>query len=235
MKKIDCLAISPHPDDVELFCSGVLIKLKKQGYSIAVADLTRGELSSNGDVKSRLAESEKAKEILGLDYRLNLELTDGNLSGDHHQRMEVVNLIRTMKPVICLIPYWKDRHPDHEAASMLLTRSLFDAGLKKIESSQPAYRPDTVLYYMMHQFFQPTFIVDITDEMDTKIEAIEAYRSQFAMSGNGFELTYINRPEFLTSLRTRAAFLGEQIGVKYGEGFLYKGSLKIDNIPQFFS
>lgn len=235
MKKIDCLAFGPHPDDVELFCSGVLIKSKKQGFTIAVADLTQGELSTNGDVKTRLAESQKAKELLGLDYRLNLELPDGDLSGSREQRMEVINLIRTMRPVICLIPYWMDRHPDHEAASMLLKRSIFDAGLKKIESGQPVYRPKTVLYYMTHHFFQPSFIVDITDEMDTKIAAIGAYVSQFSNSAEGLESTYINQPEFIASIKTRSAFLGQKIGVKYGEGFLHMGSLKIDNIPQFFS
>jgi bacillithiol biosynthesis deacetylase BshB1 len=235
LSQIDCLAVGPHPDDVELFCSGVLIKLKEQGYSTAIVDLTKGELSSNGDVKSRLKEADQAKSILNLDERLNLGLPDGSLIDTLDNRREIVKTIRTLKPSICLIPYWEDRHPDHESASHLLKRSLFDAGLKKIETGQEVFRPKTTLFYMLHTWFDPTFVVDITNQMDQKLESIKAYVSQFSTEFDENTATYINNPEFLQSIITRSEFLGQKIGVKYAEGFYYPQMMKIDNILNFFS
>ena len=231
----DCLAFGPHPDDVELFCSGVLIKLKAQGFKTAIVDLSAGELSSNGDVNTRLKEAESAKEILNLDARLNLGLPDGSLDSSWDNRQEVIRTIRSLKPKICLIPYWQDRHPDHEAASGLLKRSIFDAGLGKIDTGQEPFRPKTTLFYMLHRYFDPTFVVDITGQMDQKLESIKAYDSQFSSDTTENTPTYINKPEFLQSVITRAEFLGQKIGVKYAEGFYFPGIMKIDNIIDFFS
>ena len=235
MTQIDCLAFGPHPDDVELFCGGILIKLKEQGYSTGIADLSRGELSSNGDVESRMAESESAKRILNLDVRLNLGLPDGSLDSSQENRLEIVKTVRSLLPRICLIPYWEDRHPDHESASILLKRSLFDAGLRKIDTNQEVYRPQVTLYYPMHKFIEPTFVVDITDQMDQKLAAIKAYGSQFLLNSEKSTSTYINKPEFINSVVTRAEFLGQRIGVEYAEGFYYPHMMKIDNIIDFFS
>jgi len=235
LNSIDCLAFGPHPDDVELFCGGILIKLKKQGYSTAVVDLTRGELSTNGDVETRLNEAGSAKDILNLDIRLNLGLKDGALENSPENRQEVIKSVRSLRPKICLVPYWEDRHPDHEFASVLLKRAIFDAGLKKIESGQEAYRPKTIIYYLLHNFINPTFAVDISNEMDQKLEAIKAYVSQFSSSTKDGFSTHINKPEFLSSIITRSEFLGQQIDVKYAEGFYYPGIMKIDNILNFFS
>jgi bacillithiol biosynthesis deacetylase BshB1 len=235
LTQIDCLAFGPHPDDVELFCGGVLIKLKEQGYRTAIADLTVGELSSNGTVETRLVEAEKAKQILSLDMRTNLGLSDGSLESSKENRLGIVKAIRSLRPKICLIPYWRDRHPDHESASVLLKRSIFDAGLRKIESGQEAFRPKTILYYIMHQYIEPTFVVDISSQMDQKLNAIRAYNSQFFLDSQENASTYINKPEFLESVVTRAEFLGQKIGVKYAEGYYYPETMKIDNIINFFS
>jgi len=139
LSHIDCLAFGPHPDDVELFCGGVLIKLKEQGFTTAIADLTAGELSSNGDVETRSVEAENAKKILNLDMRLNLGLPDGSLDNTRDNRQKIIKVIRSLRPKICLIPYWEDRHPDHESASVLLKRALFDAGLTKRPSGPKRY------------------------------------------------------------------------------------------------
>ena len=235
MEKIDCIAFGPHPDDVELFCAGTLVKLKSQGYRTAIVDLTQGELSTNGDVKIRRKESKQAAKILNLDKRLNLSIPDGRITFDEKNRKKIVNVIRTYRPDICLVPYWEDRHPDHSDASLLIQRAVFDAGLKKIESTYKAHRPGTILYYMLHQTFDPTFVVDISGEIDIKTEAILAYASQFSQSAIGIQQTPINQTDFLESLTSRATCLGHQIGVKYGEGFYYKGMIKIDNIMDFFS
>lgn len=235
MNSIDCLAFGPHPDDVELFCGGILIKLKKQGYSTAIVDLTRGELSTNGDVETRLNEAGSAKDILNLDIRLNLGLKDGALENSLENRQEVIKTVRSLRPKTCLVPYWEDRHPDHEFASVLLKRAIFDAGLNKIETGEEAYRPKTIIFYLLHNFINPTFAVDISNEMDQKLEAIKAYVSQFSSSAKDGISTHINKPEFLSSIITRSEFLGQQIDVKYAEGFYYPGLMKIDNILNFFS
>jgi bacillithiol biosynthesis deacetylase BshB1 len=235
LSHIDCLAFGPHPDDIELFCSGVLLKLKEQGFATAVVDLSGGELSSNGDVNTRLAESEQAKKILNLDIRLNLGLPDGSLVSSWENRREIIKTIRSFKPKICLIPYWQDRHPDHETSSLLLKRSLFDAGLRMIDTGQESFRPKTTLFYMLHNYFDPTFVVDISEQMDQKLESIKAYGSQFSSDTNESTPTYINKPDFLQSVITRAEFLGQKIGVKFAEGFYYREMIKIDNIINFFS
>jgi bacillithiol biosynthesis deacetylase BshB1 len=235
LKVIDCLAFGPHPDDVELFCSGVLIKLKKQGYSTGIVDLTLGELSTNGDTDTRLKEAESAKQILELDIRINLGLKDGSIDSSWENRQEVIKTIRSLRPKICLIPYWEDRHPDHESASGLLKRAIFDSGLSKIDTSQERFRPNVIIYYILHHFVDPTFVVDISEQMDQKLESINAYESQFSSSTKKGIGTHINNPDFLNSIITRAKFLGDRIGVKYAEGFYYPGMMKIDNIINFFS
>ena len=235
MKSIDCLAFGPHPDDVELFCSGVLIKLKKQGHSTGIVDLTLGELSTNGDPDTRQSEAERAKQILELEIRVNLGLKDGSIESTWVNRQEVIKTIRLLRPKICLIPYWEDRHPDHESASALLKRALFDSGLSKIDTGQEPFRPNTILYYILHNFVNPSFVVDISEHMDQKLESINAYESQFSSSFKKGIRTHINNPDFLNSIISRAKFLGDRIGVRYAEGFYYPGVLKIDNIINFFS
>jgi bacillithiol biosynthesis deacetylase BshB1 len=180
-------------------------------------------------------EAERSTQILDLDIRLNLGLKDGSLEISWENRQEVIKTVRSLRPNMCLIPYWEDRHPDHEFASRLLKKALFDAGLKKLNTGQEAFRPQTIIYYPLHNFVDSTFVVDISDVMDKKMESIKAYDSQFSsISGNGVS-THINKPEFLNSIVTRAEFLGQQIGVKYAEGYYYPGTLKIDNIINFFS
>jgi bacillithiol biosynthesis deacetylase BshB1 len=235
LERIDCLAFGPHPDDVELFCGGLLLKLRKQGYKTAVVDLTKGELSTNGDIVTRQKEANKATQILGLHTRVNLALPETDLESDSSYRFEIIKIIRQFLPKICLVPYWKDRHPGHESASRLIKSAIFDSGLIKIDTGQEIYRPETILYYMLHHSFIPSFIVDISEEMRDKLTAIKSYSSQFLDTSNSQDQTFINRPAFIESIETRAAFLGQQIGAKYGEGYHYEGVFKINNIIQFFS
>jgi bacillithiol biosynthesis deacetylase BshB1 len=226
---------SPHPDDAELFCGGLLIKLKKQGYTTAIVDLTQGELSTNGTPEVRLAETAAATEILQLDARVNLKISDGNIEDSRENQIKIIKVIRKYRPAICLIPYWRDRHPDHEFAARLLKHALFLAGLNKIDTNQDAFRPANIISYMLHYNFDPSFVVDISNEIDQKIEAITAYKSQFTLQDTQAHDTYINRPNFLDSLRNRAAFFGQMAGVSYAEAFYYEGSIKIDNILEHFA
>ena len=235
VKNINCLAFSPHPDDAELFCGGLLAKLKKQGHTTAIVDLTRGEMSTNGSPETRDAEAEKAAKILGLDERHNCGIPDGNIEIKIENRKKIVKLIRGMRPEICLVPYWLDRHPDHEAASRLIKRCIFDAGLIKMDTGQEIYRPPVTLYYMLHTPFDPSFVVDISDVLEVKHAAIDAYESQLSVKNPRTQSTHINRPEFMKGLTTRAAYFGQMVNVPFGEAYYYQGVLKIDNILQFFS
>jgi bacillithiol biosynthesis deacetylase BshB1 len=231
---VDLLAISPHPDDAELFCGGLLARAKREGYATGILDLSQGELSTRGDGEHRKQESLQATAILKLDWRGNLCLPDGNLVNIPEYRLAVIKIIRELRPKICLVPYRQDRHPDHEAAAGLIRTAIYQSGLKKIDDGQEAYRPHTILSYMLHKVFNPTFVVDISADMETKMTAIQAYRSQFINAGQN-ENTFISRPEFLESIVTRARFYGQQVHTMYGEPYYFDGMLKIDNVIDFFS
>jgi bacillithiol biosynthesis deacetylase BshB1 len=232
--QINCLAFGTHPDDIELFCSGLLIKLKKQGYTTAVIDLTYGELSTNGDIEVRKNETTLANQILRLAKRINLGFEDGNIINTPDTRLAIIKQIRTIKPEICILPYWRDRHPDHINAALLVYDAIFYAGLSRIDTKQKAYGPKSILYYMQHLIFTPTFIVDISDEFADKLNAIKVYQSQFSNRNNKYIKTYINRDEFLKSIITRAKFYGDQINCGYGEPYFYDGHLKINDIMKNF-
>jgi bacillithiol biosynthesis deacetylase BshB1 len=227
IQAVDVLAFSPHPDDVELYCSGTLLMLQKRGHRIGIVDLTRGELSTRGTPESRAAETAEASRILGLDYRGNLALPDGNIESTLESRLALVREIRRLRPRTVLLPYTRDRHPDHEHASVLVREALFASGLRKIETTdkagnfQSAHRPEQSYYYMLTHEFDPYFIVDISSVFDTKLAAIRAYASQFGLAGMPDEPeTYISRPEFLQSLIGRSQRLGFYVGGTHAEGFI---------------
>ena len=226
---IDVLAFAPHPDDAELYCAGTLALMKREGKTIGIVDITRGELSTRGSRETRETEIQKASRILDLDLRLNLDIPDGNIERSLENRKRVVAVIRRYRPRLVLLPYPVDRHPDHEHASALLRECLFYSGLKKFaddDSDTPLtpYRPLRALYYMLAEDFSPQFIVDVSATFDKRLEAIRAYNSQFTMPGdenvvNTEPATYVSRPEFIESIIARARRLGFLAGGKYGEGF----------------
>jgi bacillithiol biosynthesis deacetylase BshB1 len=234
LTNLDVLAISPHPDDAELFCGGLLARAKREGYTTGILDLSAGELSTQGDVGQRKQESQQASAVLKLDWRGNLGLSDGDLVNTPGNRLGLIRVIRKWRPRMCLLPYHRDRHPDHEAAAILAKTAVYQAGLKKLTDGQESYRPGIVLSYMLHRIFTPSFVVDISADMETKMTAIQAYRSQFFETERK-ESTYINRPEFLESIITRARFYGQQINCMYGEPYYFDGILKIDNVMDFFA
>jgi len=232
---MDVLVFAPHPDDAELFCAGTILKLKKQGARVGLIDLTRGELGTRGTPDLRQLEAEEAGRILGVDLRANAHLPDGNISTDSASKRTVIEFIRRYRPKIVLAPYWEDRHPDHVNASHLLTSAFFYSGVAKVETGQEAYRPQSLIYYFQHEVSRPSFVVDVSDEFDQKLMAIKSYKSQFHDPASKEIETYISRPEFLDSVETRAKYFGFQIGVRYGEPFYIKSTLKIDNLQQIFA
>jgi bacillithiol biosynthesis deacetylase BshB1 len=234
---VDVLAFGPHPDDIELGCGGTLLKLSDLGYHCALVDLTRGEMSTRGTVETRAAEAAAAAKILGAKVRENLGLRDGFVGNDHESRRKVVEVIRTYRPKLVFVPYYEDRHPDHYHASELIYEACYVAGLRRYETGQPSHRPAKVVYYMRWQEFEPTFIVDITDQYARKMEAIWAYASQFNPTGRmpaGSEgaadpQTRLTTPEYHWKLEHRMAYYGSLIQSRYGEGFMIRGKLQVDH------
>lgn len=237
MAEVDVLAFGPHPDDIELGCGGTLLKLSDLGYRCALVDLTRGEMGTRGMVETRAAEAAAAAKILGATVRENLGLPDGSVRNDDASRRKVVEVIRTYRPQLVFVPYYEDRHPDHYHASELIYEATFVAGLRRYETALESYRPSKVVYYMRWHEFEPTFIVDITDQFDRKMEAIWAYASQFKAPNRELETlgeasypeTRLTTPEYHWKLVHRMAYYGSLIQSRYGEGFLIRGQLELDH------
>lgn len=232
---VDVLAFAAHPDDIELACSGLILKLISQGYSAGIIDLTKGELGSRGNSEIRAKEADESAKILGINFRNNLGLEDGNIIVNKENQFLVIECIRKYRPKIILAPYWEDRHPDHVNASLLVDKSFFLSGLTKIVSEHDAYRPKNVIYYFQHHVSEPSFIVDISEQFDEKIKAIRAFKSQFYLEGSKEPQTHISTPEFFESIETKARYFGYRIGAKYAEPFLVKSAIKVNNIIEMFS
>lgn len=229
--KLDVIAFGAHPDDVELSMGGTIVSLVERGLKVGIVDLSQGELGTRGSKEKRIKESVNAANILGIKTRICLKLKDGAIKTDELSLEKAVDAIRTYKPKIIFAPYFKDRHPDHESAAQLIKRAFFFSGLKNFQidkkTLQP-YRPKKLFYYMQSYTFEPTFIYDISNYFEMKMEAINAYSSQFYNPKNDEPETFISRPEFMNYLKARAEFYGFQIGKSYGEPFYCEEKIEHD-------
>lgn len=233
--KLDVLAIGAHPDDVELSCAGVLIKEKKNGKKTGIVDLTQGELGTRGTPEGRKAEAEKARVIMNLDVRENLQMADGFFQNDRAHQLSIITAIRKYQPEILFCNAIADRHPDHGRSAKLVADAAFLSGLRKIETEwqgtqQKEWRPKYVFNYIQDRFLQPHFVIDISDEFETKLEAIKAFSSQFHNPGLNEPQTYISTPDFLDSVIYRSKMMGKMIGVKYGEGFMSEKTIGLHSL-----
>lgn len=223
---VDVLAFGPHPDDVEIFCGGTLIRLVDLGHRVGVVDLTRGEMATNGTPEEREREAAEASRILGLSFRENLGLPDTGVdSSDRSQLAAAVEVIRRRRPELVLLPWVEERHPDHEAASALLAKAVFFAGVRRFETTPPSERfaPRQVLYYQLRHRMEPTFVIDTTAAAERKRRAIECYASQLGKSGGA--ATLIGSANALDSIDARDRWVGSLIGVAFGE------ALKSPTVP----
>ena len=233
--QLDAVAFGAHPDDIELFCGGTLIKLGSQGRKIGVISLTQGELGTRGSPEIRSQEFQEFQEaatVLKVSTHKMLDIPDGDVAVNWENKLKIIREIRTYQPAVVFAPYWKDRHPDHENTSNLVREAAFLSGLKKIETDHQAHRPYRVIYYPCWFDFKPSFVVNITECHDQKIKAIQAYRSQFDhpdKSEFGDDETLISRPEFLERITTRDRFHGSSIGTTFGEPFLVREPLRLDD------
>ena len=234
--KIDVLAFGVHPDDVELGCAGVLLSEKKNGKKIAIVDLTQGELGTRGTAETRKDEASAAAAILNVDARENLQMADGFFENNELNKRKIITVLRKYQPEIIFCNAPEDRHPDHGRSALLVEEAAFLSGLSKIETFlggelQTAWRPKFVFNFIQDRYLKPDFVIDVSDEMEKKIESVTAYKTQFFNPENqGGPQTYISSPEFLESVYARAAMFGKMIGVKYAEGFLSKKMIGFKNL-----
>jgi bacillithiol biosynthesis deacetylase BshB1 len=231
---VDVLAISAHPDDVEMTCSGTLVQLKARGYRFGILDLTAGEMGTRGTAETRAKEAARAAEILGAEFRETLDLGDGGLRTGREEELAVIDVIRREKPRIVLSPFPDDRHPDHRRAGELVTDAAFYAGLRKLETNHPAHRPQQTVYFSTFELQPPGFVVDVTPAMDKRRAAILAFESQFFRSSVSEPQTMLTQKSFLDMLDGRARHVGSLIGVEFGEGFVSRRPPRIDDIVAVF-
>ena len=223
--KVDILAFGAHPDDIELGCGGSIAKAVAEGKKVGLVDLTRGELGTRGSAEIRKEEAEKAAVVLGVAFRINLGFRDGFFVNDKAHQMAIIALLRTHQPELVLCNAIDDRHIDHAKGSQLVSDACFLSGLAKIktldtdENTEVPWRPSRVYHYIQWKEITPDFVLDISEHIDQKMEAIQAYSSQFYDQKSKEPTTPISSKNFLESVRYRAQNLGRLTGVAAAEGF----------------
>jgi bacillithiol biosynthesis deacetylase BshB1 len=226
---LDVLAIAAHPDDVEQTCGGTLIRMAEAGYRTGVLDLTAGDMGTRGSPEIRVAESEAAARHLLLQWRGNLYFPDARLENTLTARLTLAMKIRELQPRVVILPYWQARHPDHYRCGEMGFEACFLAGLKKIDEYSAPHRPQKILYASLYADVKPSFIVDISAQFERRMTALLSYVSQYGVAGEGDRL-FPGEAEIRDRLGAIARFYGNQIGVKYGEPFVVKEAIRIDDI-----
>ena len=222
---VDVLAFGPHPDDIEIGIGATIAKHAALGHRVGLCDLTAGEMSSNGTVEERLAEAEAARAVLGASWRTNLRLPDRAIGRDPDHLRTVVKLIRRIQPRVVALPHWSDRHPDHVAASELLSESVFTAGLRRYEAAGDAWKPVWACYYFINDFVAPSFMIDVSEHYDTKRRALDCHGSQFQPTAGDAVPTRLTSVRFRQLIESRDAQFGAQAGVAFAEGVVVRQPL----------
>ncbi len=233
--KLDILAVGSHPDDVELSCAGTLAKEIDRGKKAGILDLTRGELGTRGTAEIRHHEAKAAAEILGVVMRHNMEFSDGFFENNTAHKLEIIKILRKYQPDIVLCNAVEDRHIDHGKGAKLVSDACFLSGLRKIETimdgnSQQAWRPKHVFHYIQWKNLRPDIVVDISGYIEKKLEAVQAYESQFFKKDSSEPETPISSSNFLESINYRARDLGRLINTEHAEGFTVEKHVAVDSL-----
>jgi bacillithiol biosynthesis deacetylase BshB1 len=235
--KVDILAFAAHPDDIEISAAGMLMKHIEIGKTVAIVDLTQGEMGSRGTIETRYAEAKKASEIIGVSHRVNLKMKDGFFEISQANKLLIIEQIRQFQPTVVLANSVTDRHPDHGRASQLVSEACFLSGLVKVETvlngvNQEKWRPKSVFHYIQDRYIKPDFVVDIKPFMDRKIQALKAYETQFFNPDNKTPNTPISGESFFEFLKGRWREYGRDIGVDFAEGFTVERTIGITDITE---
>ncbi|MFN0053623.1 MAG: bacillithiol biosynthesis deacetylase BshB1 [Planctomycetales bacterium] len=224
---LDLLIVAPHPDDAEIGAGGTLLRAKSQGLTVGVVDLTTGEPTPHGSPEIRARETAQATSLLQLDWRENLGLPNRSLESTLDARRALAAVFRRTRPKIICLPYWEDAHPDHVAACQLAEGARFWSKLSRTDFPGEPYWPLRVLYYFsihLRIHPKPAFVMDISDQIDAKLQAVAAYHSQFIARRSAVF------PTPLDDIRDRARYWGWTIGVPYGEPFASREELGLDSL-----
>jgi bacillithiol biosynthesis deacetylase BshB1 len=223
---VDLLAFGPHPDDLEIGLGGTIAHHAARGLRVGLCDLTAGEMGSNGTVDERLAEAEAARAVLGAAWRENLRWPDRQIGKHPGHLDQAVAFIRRHQPRVVAVPYWSDRHPDHVAASAVLTEAVFNAGLKRYKAGEEAaWKPEWVCYYFINDGDKPSFVVDVSAHYEQKRRALDCHVTQFRRPGEGSgdtTATRLNTPVFRQLIESRDAQFGALAGVTWAEGVVVR-------------
>ena len=233
--KLDALAFGAHPDDIELVVSGTLLKLTDLGYNTGVVDMVRGELGTRGTPQIRAREAQASARILGLKVRENLKLTDGQIFDTQPARLKVIRTLRKYRPGLVFTHYWDDQHPDHVHTSQIVTEACYLSGLAKIATGQERFRPQRILYFMLPRDVKPSFLVDISQYFERKMQALRCFSSQLYNPKSRGPQTYLSVPEFLPALESLHRYYGTLIQSKYAEAFYCTEVISIDDPVAFFT
>jgi bacillithiol biosynthesis deacetylase BshB1 len=231
MSAIELLAIAAHRDDVELTCGGTLAKAARAGYRTAILDLTAGELGTHGTAEIRAAEADRAASVLGVSARENLCLPDAGIVNDPPARELLARAIRRFRPKVIIAPALEGRHPDHRVTAQLVRDACFVSGLAKLAPDTPKHRPHKILHCLTYRqdFVRPSFVVDISDVFEQKLEAIRCYSSQFEGATQAGEV-YPNGEPLESVVRHYAAFYGTLIRKRYGEPFYTTEMVEVNDV-----
>ncbi|MGC2186735.1 MAG: bacillithiol biosynthesis deacetylase BshB1 [Terriglobales bacterium] len=257
---LDILALAAHRDDVEQTCGGTLLKMAQRGHRTGILDLTQGEMGTRGSAEDRASEAAAAAKILCTSWRHALDIPDGRVENTWENRLKVVRVLREQRPRVVILPYWKGRHPDHYTASVLGYEACFLAGLAKLDvgagvaagdstarianlragrpqdsrqdagATQP-HRPFKIIYATLYYDVRPTFVVDITEQFEARLESLMAYKTQFSDQEAGKGI-FPARDEIRSRIEAMARFYGMLGGVTYAEPFLQKEVGLVEDLTQ---
>jgi bacillithiol biosynthesis deacetylase BshB1 len=230
VETVDVLAVAAHPDDVELTCSGTLLRMVDQGYSVGVLDLTQGEMGTRGTPELRAKEAEAARAVMGARFREGMNLGDSRLTASIENRYALAEKIRMARPKTVILPYWEGRHPDHYTAATLGYEACYAAGLKQLPVAGAPHRPRKILYASMYWEIKPSFLVDITAQWQRKIEAIHCFASQFAGDMRDITELYPAWGRLIDRVATQCKYFGHLMGVDYAEPFVVKEPMAVDDV-----
>jgi bacillithiol biosynthesis deacetylase BshB1 len=219
---VDLLVFGPHPDDLEIGLGGTVAHHVARGLRVGLCDLTAGEMGSNGTVEERLAEAEAARVVLGAAWRENLRWPDREIGKHAAHVNQAAAFIRRHQPRVVAVPYWTDRHPDHAAASTVLTEAVFNGGLRKYKAEGEPWKPEWICYYFINDGDRPSFLVDVSAHYEQKRRALDCHVTQFRPAGAGTAATRLNTPRFRQLIESRDAQFGALAGVTWAEGLVVR-------------
>jgi bacillithiol biosynthesis deacetylase BshB1 len=233
VETVDVLTIAAHPDDVELTCSGTLIKMVQKGYSVGILDLTEGEMGTRGTPELRAREAEAARLQIGARFRERLNFGDARLTASIENRFALAEKIRIARPQTVILPYWEGRHPDHYTAATLGYEACYAAGLKQLPVKGDAHRPKKILYASMYWEIKPSFLVDISAQWQKKLAAINCFASQFSGDLRDITELYPAWAKLIDRVTTQCKYFGHLMGVEYAEPYVVKEAVAIEDIVNF--